>query len=1116
MPGLTSWLRLGRRERTIGLAIATIVALSAWAPAAAHASGCTNTWTHTTEGSSASWFEAGNWSKGKVPSAEEEVCITEKGTYTVVMTQASATVSVKALTIGASSGTQTLLVGSSCSVNAVLTTTLGISVGTQGALTLTNGDGCGDGVKLVGPITNAGLITSEPAHGGPREIQGSLTNTGTLAINVSTAYNGAKSALSNEGAINLAEGAQLTVSGEGTLTNAGKIVGSGSGDVFMSSATTFSETTGKTVGTQPVIVDDATLKYAIIESGPKGAGLIKVRGTSTLIGQVDSEESLSIESTCGENVVAKGTPSGFANKGSITLTNGDGCGDNVTFGVEPGPKDTGVLTGSGTITSEPAHGGARTIEGNVVNFGTYKINANTTYHGSSETEFSSDNAVDIANGVTFTANNDPLIVNGGGNTIAGTGSGTLFQSGGTFLQQGGAISGSQPVVVDDATLNYASGGGAGLIALRGTSTLEGASVKGQALSIQSTCGENAAVTAPTGFTNGGSIALTNGDGCGDNATLTVSAGTLTSTGTISSEQVNGGARTLQGNLTNQGTLAINANTSFNGASGVLTNEGALNVAEGKTLTVSNSSSVTNGTGGKIAAGATGVVFLEPGSLFTEGAGTTSGTLPVIVRDGALSYTGSGASTIAERGEGGTLSGNLSAGQALSIQSTCGEHVKTTAGASFTNGGSITLTNGDGCGDNATLTVSAGTLTNSGKGTITTEVDHGGARALQGNIDNLATLAFNSSTSYNGSKGTLTNEGALNVAEGKALTVSGNGSVTNGAGGKIAAGATGVVFLEPGSAFTEGLGTTSGTLPVIVRDGALSYTGKGASTIALRGESSLSGTINAGQTLSIQSTCSEHAKTTAPGGFVSSGTIKLTNGDGCGDNATLNLSGGTLENKGTIDAEEPHGGTRTIEGAIKNEKTLFLAAGANLKVTGSYVQGKKGTLKTEINSASSLGVLSVTGTASIDGTLTLKQGKTFHAKAGETFAILSSSALTGTFAKETADLVAKTVGLYYKPTYSATGVTLLVTLATAALSSSEGPAGSTVTVSGGGYLPGDTIKLSFTDHKKAKTVLPSTVVNAKGEFSAEITVPPGAAEGAATINVKSTETGVSINKTFTVT
>ena len=72
--------------------------------------------------------------------------------------------------------------------------------------------------------------------------------------------------------------------------------------------------------------------------------------------------------------------------------------------------------------------------------------------------------------------------------------------------------------------------------------------------------------------------------------------------------------------------------------------------------------------------------MEPGTTFTEGGGSTSGSKPVIIRDAALKYTGSGESLIAQHGESGTLSGNLSKGQSLVIESTNGEHAKSTASA----------------------------------------------------------------------------------------------------------------------------------------------------------------------------------------------------------------------------------------------------------------------------------------------------------------------------------------------------------------------------------------------------------------------------------------------------
>src|ERR1700691_2605649 len=216
---LASSVHIGERARATGLAIAAmaaILALCAWAPSAARASGCTNTWTNTKGGS---WFEKENWSKKAVPTGEEEACITESGTYTVKMSQEASTVSVKSLTVGGASGTQTLIVGSTCSLNAVLATSAGISNGAQGAITLTNGDGCGNGVTVTGPIANAGAITIETDHGGARTLQGSLTNTGMLAIDAGTVYDAASTLLTNEGTISLAEGKQLTAEKGASVTN---------------------------------------------------------------------------------------------------------------------------------------------------------------------------------------------------------------------------------------------------------------------------------------------------------------------------------------------------------------------------------------------------------------------------------------------------------------------------------------------------------------------------------------------------------------------------------------------------------------------------------------------------------------------------------------------------------------------------------------------------------------------------------------------------------------------------------------------------------------------------------------------------------------------------------
>ncbi len=1099
MPAMTGSLHVPPAMRALGLAFTAIILLAVWAPSAARASGCENSWTNNKGGS---WFEKENWSKKAVPTSGEEVCISESGTYTVTMTQEAGTVTVKALSIGGASGVQTLAVGSSCSVNAVLTTTAGLSLTAQGALTLTNGDGCANNAALVGAVTNAGSITTVAANGGARTIEGSLSNTGTLAIDANTAYPGSKAALSNDGAIDLAEAKTLTVSDQGSVTNGtgGSIAATGSGDMLMASATTFNEGAGTTSGTKPVIVDDGTLNYT-----GAGKSLIAAHGTTTLTGTSSAGQSLSIESTSGENAVTT-APSGFTNGGSITLTNGDGVGNNATLAVSPGQ----TLSSSGTITTEVANGGARTLLGNITNTGTLAINANTGYKAE-ESLLKNEGAIDVASGVQLTLSAGVSLTNGAGGKIVAAGNGdVLLQSGGTFTEGAGTTSGTKPVIVDDATLAY-TGAGTGPISLRGTSTLSGTSSPGQSLSIESTSGENAVVTAPSGFANGGSITLSNGDGAGNNATLIISSGTLTNSGTITSEPAVGGARTIEGNLTNTGTLAINQNTAYSGVKGALSNEGAIDVAAGKAFTVSNAGSVTNGTGGSIVGTGSGNVFMGSGTAFFQGAGTITGTKAVIVDDGLVEYPGTGAGLITLRGSS-QISGSLAAGQLLSIESTCGEHAVATNEASFANAGSITLTNGDGCGNNATLIVSAGTLTNSG--TITTEPGVGGARTIQGNLKNTGTLAINANTSYNAPGTLLTNEGKIDLATGVSLSAPNSQTVDNETGGTIAGTGTGALAVTDGS-FNEGGGATTGSQPVILDDTALKYTGSGASTLALRGKSTLGGTISTNQTLSIQSTCSEHA-TVSGASFTSDGTIVLGNGDGCANNAILELGTGTLTSKGAFEVEEQHGGVRELEASMKQEGTLSLGAGETLKVTGDYTQSGSGTLEPAIASASKFGALSVTGKAKLAGAVAVNEVESFLGKAGETFAILSSEMRSGTFT-HLEGVTTATPGRYYEPTYSATGVSLVDTQATLMPSPTEGAAGSSVTLTGSGYPAGDKVKLTFVDAKGKKSTLATVTASGTGEFSAEVTLSSKAAAGAGTFSAASSSIkGMVVTASFTVT
>ena len=363
MSGLSFLARAGLRGRIIGAALLTGAAISILGAAPAHAAGCGDSWTNTAGGS---WYEGDSWSTKAPPKEGEEACITAAGTYTVTM-NGIADVTVKALALGGSSGTQTLSVASSCSLNQVLTTTAGLTIEAHGALTMTNVETCANSVTLAGPLLNGGTLTAEPAHGGQRNLQGNLTNKGTIAVNANTSFNGAKDTLANEGTIALATGATLTASNESTVTDAaGTIASTGTGDLFVRSGT-FNQGAGNTSG-EPVYVDDGAVHFT-----GAGAASVAVRGTSTLVGEeLAKGQKLTIQSTCGE----QGNLSGGAllNNGTIVLTSADGCGNqaDLLLGLSR------LLNKGGTIDVENPDGGQREIEAELVNEKTLSIAAGDT------------------------------------------------------------------------------------------------------------------------------------------------------------------------------------------------------------------------------------------------------------------------------------------------------------------------------------------------------------------------------------------------------------------------------------------------------------------------------------------------------------------------------------------------------------------------------------------------------------------------------------------------------------------------------------------------------------------------------------------------------------------
>ena len=146
----------------------------------------------------------------------------------------------------------------------------------------------------------------------------------------------------------------------------------------------------------------------------------------------------------------------------------------------------------------------------------------------------------------------------------------MAQSGTSFTEGAGTTSGAEPVIVEQATLNY-TGSGASSIRLRSYyDHLSGSISSGQSLAIEACVGGGnpAIVDAASGFSNEGSLTVTSakhsGADCGGNDydILNLASGTLTNTGTIAVEPGTGGERKLEGSLTNDRLLSLGAGTTL--------------------------------------------------------------------------------------------------------------------------------------------------------------------------------------------------------------------------------------------------------------------------------------------------------------------------------------------------------------------------------------------------------------------------------------------------------------------------------------------------------------------------------------------------------------------------
>ncbi len=508
---------------------------------------------------------------------------------------------------------------------------------------------------------------------------------------------------------------------------------------------------------------------------------------------------------------------------------------------------------------------------------------------------------------------------------------------------------------------------------------------------------------------------------GSSTQLSAAGGVLTVAGSISLDAPGQGDVNihdyLEGDITNAGGI-INAVNPLEYDGGTLDNAGTLT---GRAVYV-NSGQLTDDAGGTISSSG---VYVQNGSTFDQGQGS-SGSTPIQVGNGTLVYTGSGASTIHAFGSV-AMTGDVSAGQTLDIESSSdcqgAQDAVVTAPSTFSNAGTIRLTNvSTSCNPgSSTMALTSGTLLNTGL--ITAELGGGGGRALSA---------------------TLNDTGTLNVQNGVRLTLD---KLTN--------------YNPQTNALLGGTFTISGILALPLID---------------------IHTLGAALTLSGAGTV-ENSDTSA--------------------NALAGLS--AITSNGSLSLVSDANLTTT--GALSNSHHLTLGPTDTLTVPGGYGQTAAAALVVQVSS-SGMGTIDGTGApAALAGRLTISPVGGFVPALGTAFTLIGYPSESGHFSSILGAPAGG--GSFYVIEYDAAGAFLVVRATSLAIDPSAGQPGTTFTVTGDGYSPGETVPIKF-----GSVPLVAAAADGSGHFQVAETVPDVTVKQYKVAG-RGTTSLVSASRTFTV-
>ncbi len=485
---------------------------------------------------------------------------------------------------------------------------------------------------------------------------------------------------------------------------------------------------------------------------------------------------------------------------------------------------------------------------------------------------------------------------------------------------------------------------------------------------------NSSLIVTNGFTNHGTVELTNTGSAHRDAKFAVSGGTLVNAadGTIfaSRGSFSAGTRTLDAVLDNEGILDVQHTFSMSRADADHVNSGNIEVTNNGSFTLTQSGADPTFThSGNIHIDVNRIMTIQSGT-FTHDPGTTSGDGTLRCEDvNVVGVThGSGAAVLLLAG--GNQVDNLdnagpvhaldidnvvtqytsAAGSLIRIDPTNANLNSTlTVSNGFTNQGTIELTNTGSAHRDAKFAVSNGTLVNAADGTIFASRGNfsAGTRTLDAVLDNEGLLDVQHTFSMSRADADHVNSGDIEVTNNGSFTLTQSGvDPTFTHTGNVQIDANRILTIL-GGAFFHDPGTTSGDGTLRCEDVSIVGVthGSGAAVLLLAGGNQVDNLDNAGSVhaLDIENVVAHytsvagsliridptnvnlHSELTVTNEFINHGTIELTNTGSAHRGAKFVVSDGTLVNSadGTIFASRGNfsAGTRTLDAVLDNEGLL---------------------------------------------------------------------------------------------------------------------------------------------------------------------------------------------------